>query len=115
MYCNSQRTHVHPALRAAQLIIIGGEQVEAPTVSRRLLPSCYSDGLRSQPLAGGLAGWLNAEHDPRVSMNGENRALPRQVQGVGTQPSTRCCQLTHPGRCAEQLAAPTLQAGGALS
>ena len=66
MYCNSQRTHVYPALRAAQLGINGGEQVGKLLQSRsyrftEALPSCLSVWLHWQPAGlgwAGLAGWL---------------------------------------------------------
>ena len=69
LMCIAKRTHTCISCELLWAIgTSGGEQVEAPTVSRRLLPSCLSIWLRWQPLAGWLAdwlaGWLSAEHDP---------------------------------------------------
>ena len=88
MYCNSQRTHVYPALRAAQLGIIGGEQVGKlfPSRSYRFteaLPSCLSIWLHWQPAGlgwaglGWLAGWLAAQRRLHSGWLAERITRPR--------------------------------------
>ena len=82
------RTHAYPALRAAQLGIIGGEQVGKlfPSRSYRFteaLPSCLSVWLHWQPAGlgwaglGWLAGWLAAQRRLHSGWLAERITRPR--------------------------------------